>query len=89
MDQRRELKRWTDFKQTETHRLRTQIELLRKELDEMNDNYDIIASSIKSSLSNTVEKIKQNTEDFIQKKNKSVAKVSFDVEIRFFFYLSL
>jgi len=41
---KRELKYWTDFKSQGTNMLRMQISLLKKELSEMNENYEIISS---------------------------------------------
>lgn len=42
----------------------------------MTENYNIISRSIKYSINDTIESIKSNTEQAIQKKNKLVAQVS-------------
>ncbi len=41
---RKELKKWDDFKNIGTKDLANQIRLLKKELDDMTDNYNIISS---------------------------------------------
>jgi hypothetical protein len=42
---RKELKKWDDFKNIGTNDLSNQIRLLKKELDDMTDNYNIISSN--------------------------------------------
>ena len=46
MAARKELKKWDDFKNVGTKDLANQIRLLKKELDDMTDNYNIISSSL-------------------------------------------
>lgn len=41
---KRELRSWHDFKNRGTHDINTHIKLLKKELADMNDNYEIISS---------------------------------------------
>jgi hypothetical protein len=46
---RKELKRWEDFKKVGTNDLSDQIRLLKKELNDMTENYNIISSDYFSS----------------------------------------
>lgn len=70
------LLKWTEFRDDIQYKLSTQINLLKKELEDMNENYQIISSSIQNNLVQTVERIKLNTKEVIQKKNKTAAQVS-------------
>lgn len=54
MAARKELKKWDDFKNVGTKDLANQIRLLKKELDDMTDNYNIISSSSFSLKSNVL-----------------------------------
>ena len=54
MAARKELKKWDDFKNIGTKDLANQIRLLKKELDDMTDNYNIISSSSFSLKSNVL-----------------------------------
>lgn len=77
VETKRQLKEWKEFKNTVQYQLGTQIELLRKELGYMNENYEIISNSIKNNLATSIEKIRLNTEEYIQKKNIAAAQVRF------------
>lgn len=74
-DNKREMQIWTDFRDYGQYHFSTQIRLLKKELDDMTENYNIISSSIKRNLNNTLDNIKLNAEETIQRKNISAAQV--------------
>ena len=74
-DNKREMQLWTDFRDYGQYHFNTQIRLLKKELDDMTENYNIIYSSIKRNLNSTLDNIKLNAEETIQKKNISAAQV--------------
>lgn len=78
-DEKQELKAWTDFRDYGQHQLSVEISLLKKELEDMKENYEIMSSSIQNTMTSTIEHIKTSTEDAIQKKNKSAAQVSLSI----------
>lgn len=80
-DEKNELQIWTDFRDNGQHQLATEICLLKKELEDMTENYTIISDSIRNNLVSTLENIKVTTEESIQRKNKSAAQVSSTVSI--------
>ncbi|CAF0728239.1 unnamed protein product [Brachionus calyciflorus] len=70
---KRNLKYWHDFRKSGSDELEAQIYLLKKELADMNENYEIISNTLRNSTKSTIDQIKRNTEDVIEKKNKIVA----------------
>lgn len=88
-DEKRELQVWTDFRDYGQHQLATQIRLLKKELEDMNENYKIMSESIQNNLSHTLESIKVTTEEAIQRKNKSAAQVIIFILARYWFKFDL
>jgi hypothetical protein len=73
----KELNLWRNFRDEGSHSLNTQIRLLKQELADMKENYEIISTHIRSNIEHTVEQIKRKTDDIIEKKNRSAAEVSF------------
>jgi gas vesicle protein len=71
-----ELNLWRNFRDEGSHSLDTQIRLLRQELADMKENYEIISTHIKTNIEQAVEQIKRKTNDIIEKKNKSAAEVN-------------
>jgi hypothetical protein len=72
---RKDVKYWKEFKMNGQHHLDTQIKLLKQELIDMKQNFEIISAKIAENIDVTIDKIQKNTDETIDRKNKTAAEV--------------
>jgi len=71
--QKREIRFWNYYKQKGRSEYDMQIRLLKQEIDQMNENFEIMADHIQSSLVNTKDIIEKSTAETVIKEHKSAA----------------
>lgn len=86
--QKRELKKWTDYRDQGRAKMEAHIQLLKEEITSMKDNFEVVKTSLKDNLVQSMDDIDKNADETIKRKQEIAADVKF-LSFNLIFYLSI
>lgn len=74
--QKKELKKWTDYRDQGRSKMEAHIQLLKEEITSMNDNFEVVKTSLRENLVHSMEDIDKNADETIKRKQEIAAEVN-------------